>query len=297
MSRCLLLVLTALVLVAASCGGADGGGGGQEATELLKRGFSTDVDSGDIDLEIEVRVDGVEGADGPFRLELSGPFRSRGPTEMPDLDVDFEASGQGASFQGRVVLLPEYAWVEYGGETYEVGEQLWRRAQESLNSDGGPETFGEANVDPLDWVEDAETDEGEEVSGTQTTKVTGELDVGAMLRDFNRLSPDSAAIPKRTLDQIDEAIEPVDFEAWIGDDDVWRRISSEIRLRIPEEQRDDAGGLEGGRVSLDMTLDRPNEPVTIEGPSEGRPISELLRALGVPPEALLGPGFEVPEPG
>jgi hypothetical protein len=46
-----------------------------------------------------------------------------------------------------------------------------------------------------------------------------------------------------------------------------------------------------------MTLDAPNEKVTIESPGEGRPISELLRALGVPPEALLGPGFEVPEPG
>ena len=46
-----------------------------------------------------------------------------------------------------------------------------------------------------------------------------------------------------------------------------------------------------------MTLQAPNEPVSIESPGEGRPISDLLRALGVPPEALLGPGLAVPAPG
>jgi hypothetical protein len=216
---------------------------------------------------------------------------------MPDVDVELSASGQGASFEGRVLLLPGNAWIEYGGETYEVGHELWSRAQESLNPDGGRETFGQANVDPLDWIKDAGTGDTVEVSGTKRTKVTGELDVAAMLRDFNSLSPDSAAIPRRTLDQIDDSIDAVEFAAWIGDDDIWRRISSETSFTVPEEQRQGAGGIEGGRVSLDMTLAAPNKPVSIEGPRGGRPISELLRALGIPPQLLLGPGFEVPEPG
>jgi hypothetical protein len=295
--RAVALLLLAFGLIMAGCGSNDGGGGDQGANKLLERGFSTDVDSGEIRMELELEVDGVEGADGPFRLELSGPFRSRGPTEMPDVDVELSASGQGASFEGRVVLLPRNAWIEYGGETYEVGQELWARAQESLNRDGGPETFGEADVDPLDWVKDSAAVDTAEVSGTRTTQVTGELDVGSMLRDFNRLSPGSSAIPRRTLDQIDDSIDAVEFAAWIGDDDIWRRISSETRFRVPEEQREGTGGIEGGRISLDMTLAAPNEPVSIEGPGDGRPISELLRALGIPPQVLLGPGFEVPEPG
>lgn len=291
------LLLLALGLVVASCGGSDAGGGGQDANRLLERGFSTDVDSGEIRIEVELEVDGVAGGGGPFRLELSGPFRSRGPTEMPDVDVELTASGQGASFEGRVVLLPRNAWIEYGGETYEVGHELWSRAQESLDREGGPETFGQANVDPLDWIKDAETGDTVEVSGTKSTKVTGELDIAAMLRDFNSLSPDSSAIPRRMLDQVDASIGAVDFEAWIGEDGIWRRISSETRFTVPEEQREGTGGMEGGRVSLDMTLAAPNEPVSIAGPGDGRPISELLRALGIPPQVLLGPGFEVPEPG
>ena len=291
------ILLVALGLIVASCGGNDDGLGDQDANSLLERGFSTNVDSGEIRMEIEVEVDGVEGAEGPFRLELSGPFRSRGPTEMPDVDVQLSASGQGASFEGRVVLLPRNAWIECGGETYEVGHELWSRAQESLNRDGGRETFGQANVDPLDWINDAQTGDAVEVSGAKSTKVSGELDVAAMLRDFNSLSPDAAAIPRRTLDQIDDSIDAVEFAAWIGDDDIWRRISSETSFTVPEEQRQGAGGIEGGRVSLDMTLAAPNEPVSIEDLGGGRPISELLRALGIPPQVLLGPGFEVPEPG
>lgn len=296
MRRFLLLALAALALVAAGCGG-DGGGGAQEANEVLQRGFSTDVDSGEISVEMELQLEGLEGADGSFRLELSGPFRSRGPTKLPDADLDFSASGQGVNLQGGLVLLPENAWIEFGGETYEVGEELWKRAQGTLNSDGGPETFGEAKVKPLAWIEGAETAEGEQISGTETTKVTGRLDIAAMLGDFDRLSGDSTAMPRETLDQIDEAIGPVEFEAWIGDDDIWRRVSSKTNFTVPEGQRPGVGGLSGGRVSLDMTLDTPNEDVSIESPGAGRPISELLRALGVPPEALLGPGFEVPEPG
>lgn len=297
MKRLLLLLLAALVMVAAGCGGDDGGGGAEEANDLLKRGFATDVDSGEIDMAMELRLEGVEAADGAFRLELSGPFRSRGPTKVPDADLDFKATGQGLSFEGGLVLLPENAWIEFGGETYEVGEDLWSRAQESLNSDAGADTFSDANVNPLRWVKGAETSEGEEIGGAATTKVSGELDVAAMLADFSRLSPDASAIPKATLDQIEEAVGPVDFEAWIGDDDIWRRISTNVDFTVPEAQRQGVGGLSGGQVSLDMTLTAPNEDVSIDSPGAARPLDELLRNFGIAPESLLGPGFAVPKPG
>ena len=296
MKRLVLLLLAALALVAAGCGGEDGGGA-EEANDLLKRGFATDVDSGEIDMAMELRLEGIEAAEGAFRLELSGPFRSRGPTQVPDADLDFKATGQGLSFEGGLVMLPENAWIEFGGETYEVGEELWTRTQESLNSGGGPDTFSDANVNPLRWVEGAETSEGEEIGGAATTKVTGELDVAAMLGDFSRLSPDSSAIPQATLNQVEEAIGPVDFEAWIGDDDIWRRVSTSVDFTVPEAQRQGAGGLSGGQVSLDMTLTAPNEEVSIESPGAARPLDELLRNFGIAPESLLGPGFAVPEPG
>jgi hypothetical protein len=290
-------VLAALALAGAGCGGDDGGSGG-DAENLLKRGFATDVDTGVVTLDGELELRGVEGVDGPFKLTLEGPFRSRGPTEMPDLDLDYRASGSGQTFSGNVVMTRENVWVEFQGETYELGEELWDRllAGYREQQQGQPQTFKDAGVDPLDWIEDAQTDGEEDVGGTPTRKVTGKLAIGAFLRDVNKVST-GQRLPESTLREIDEVVDDVDFEAWIGEDDIWRRIAAEAEFEVPEEDRDSLGGLEGGRLSLDMELAEPNEPVEIEGPAEARPIDELLQQLGIPPEALLGPGFAAPTPG
>jgi hypothetical protein len=292
-------LVAVLALALAGCGDDDGGGGsGGDAEALLKRGFATDVDTGVAKFAMELEVRGVQGLDGPLRLELDGPFRAApSPTEMPDLDMDFEASGAGQTFTGHVIVTRENGWVEFRGETYEVGEELWARVIEFLrrSNQGRPNTFGDAGVDPLDWVDDAETDGEEEIGGTTTTKVTGKLDMEALLRDSSKIS--TQRLPESTLRDINDFVDDVDFEAWIGDDDIWRRLKAETEFEVPEADRDSLGGMEGGRFSLDMELADPNEPVEIEGPAEARPIDELLRELEIPPGALLGPGFVQPTPG
>jgi hypothetical protein len=291
-------VRRAALLVVLALAGCGGGGNDEEASGLLERGFSTDVDTGVLTLDAEVEVEGGP-VEGPFRLELDGPFRAAdSPTQLPDLDMAFRASGAGREYEGRAILTRQNAWVEYGGVTYEVGEQLWMGLRAALEeqSRGEPETFAEAGVDPLDWVEDAEESGDEEVGGTMTTKVTGRLDAEEMLRDFERL-PGGQPIPESALDQVDDVLDDIEFQAWIGEDGIWRRLSVDTEFRIPEEERESAGGVESVSVSMEVRLDDPNEPVEIEGPAGGRPLEELLRRLGVPPEALLGPGFAQPAPG
>jgi hypothetical protein len=292
--RAALGLLAAAALV--GCG-ADGGND-EAATELLERGFATDVDTGVFTLDAEVELDGGP-VDGPFRLELEGPFRAGGdPTEIPDFDMTFRASGAGREYEGRAIVTRENAWVEFEGETYEVGEDLWPDLLVAVEQadPGRPRTLDEAGVDPLDWLDDVEEEGQERVGGVQATKVSGTVEVEEVVRDFNRLAG-REGIPERVVDQVDEVVDDVEFQTWIDENDVWRRITGETEFSVPEEERDSAGGLEGGSVSLDMALEDPNEPVTIEGPAEARPIDELLRSLGIPPEQLLGPGFETPTPG
>jgi hypothetical protein len=290
--RAALIALLAL----AGCGG----GNDEEASGLLERGFSTDVRSGVASVDAELELDGIEGFEGPLRLTLDGPFEVAGgdPTDLPNLDMDFRASGAGQEFAGRVVLTRENAWVEYGGSTYEVGEELWAQLRQTLDEQtrGQPETFAEAGLDPLDWVDGAEVEGEEQVSGVRATKVRGTLDVEAFLRDSNELSG-GQRVPESTLRDVEDVIDDVEFEAWIGSDDIWRRVATEAAFEVPEEERDSVGGLEGGRLSLEVELDDPNEPVDIDEPPDARPLEELLRRLGVPPEALLGPGFAQPAPG
>jgi hypothetical protein len=290
----------ALVAVAALAAAGCGGGNDEEASGLLERGFSTDVRSGVASVDAELQVEGVEGFDGPLRLRLEGPFEvtSDDPTDLPDLDMDFRASGPAQDFAGRVVLTRENAWVEYGGTTYEVGEELWMRARQALEeqSEGQPKSFAEAGVDPLDWVDDAEREGEEQVSGVETTKVSGTLDMEAVLRDSNRLAG-RQRLPESALREVEDVVDDVEFEAWIGADEIWRRLVTATEFQVPEEERDSVGGLEGGSVSIEVELSRPNEPVRIEEPADARPLDELLRRLGIPPQLLLGPGFSSPAPG
>jgi hypothetical protein len=292
MKRLALIALLAL----AGCGGDDDAGT-ESARALLERGFATDVDSGVITLDARVDLEGGP-VEGPLRLELEGPFRSGGgPTKMPDLDLTFLAAGAGQEFEGGVIATRENGWVEYDGQAYEFGEELWSGWVETLENPpaGEPETFAEAGVDPLDWVTDVEEAGQEDVGGAPTTKVTGRLDAERMLRDFNRLPGE--ALSEDEVETANEVLGEVEFEAWIGEDDIWRRVSVETDFDVPEAERDAFDGLRGGSLSLDIGLDDPNEPVEIEAPAEARPIDELLRRLGVAPELLLGPGFAQPAPG
>ena len=290
MRRAALIALVAL----AGCGG---GGSPEEARDLIDRGFATDVRSGVFSASAEFQLSGLGALAGPLRLSLEGPFEGGSSTTLPAMDLKVRVSGMGQSFAGRLVMTRDNAWVEYEDTTYEAGEALWADLQRAIETQGDePMTLAELGLHPHRWLDDLETEGDEEVGGDETTKVTGTLDLGVLLREANRLSPEGP-LPPGTLRQVEEAFEEVRFEAWIGDDDIWRRVSVETEFEIPEALRDSADGVAGGRLSFEMGLDDPNEPVEIEGLGDGRPADELLRRLGITPEALLGPGFAQPAPG
>jgi hypothetical protein len=287
-------LIAAAAVALAGCGG---GAGPEEARDLIDRGFATDVRSGVFSASAELRLSGLGALAGPLRLSLEGPFEGGSPATLPAMDLEVRVSGMGQRFAGRLVMTPENGWVEYDGTTYEAGEALWAELRRMIETQAGePMTLAELGLHPHRWLDDLETEGDEEVAGDDTTKVTGTVDLGVLLREGNRLSPE-APLPPGTLRQVEAAFEEVRFEAWIGDDDIWRRVSVETEFEIPEGLRESAEGVAGGRLSFEMGLDDPNEPVEIEGLGDGRPVDELLRRLGIPPEALFGPGFAQPTPG
>jgi hypothetical protein len=290
-------VRRAALIAVVALAGCGGGGSPDEARDLIDRGFATDVRSGEFSASAEIQLSGLGALAGPLRFRLEGPFQGGSSTTLPDMDLEVRASGMGQSFAGRFVMTRANAWVEYEGTTYEAGEAVRADLQRTIEARGDePMTLAEMGLHPHRWLDDLETEGGEEVAGDDTTKVTGTLDLGVLLREMNRFSPEGP-LPPATLRQVEEAFEEVRFAAWIGEDDIWRRVSVETRFEFPEELRDSAEGISGGRLSLEMRLDDPNEPVEIEGLGDGRPLDELLRRLGIPPEALLGPGFAQPAPG
>jgi hypothetical protein len=283
-----------VVVVLAGCGG---GGDPEEARDLLNRGFSTDVRSGVFSASAEFRLSGLGALAGPLRFTLEGPFDVSSASTLPAADIKARATGMGQSFSGRLVTTSENGWVQYEGTTYEAGEALWAELRRTLEQQGGgPMTLAEIGLHPNRWVEDLEMDGEEEVDGEQTSKVTGTVDLRVLMREGSRLSAEGQ-VPPGTLRLIDDMFKEVRFEAWIGEDDIWRRVSVETEFEVPEDLRESSEGVAGGELSFEIALKDPNEPVEIEGLADGRPIDELLRRFGIPPETLLGPGFAQPSPG
>jgi hypothetical protein len=290
-------VRRAALIAVVALAGCGGGGSPEEARDLLDRGFSTDVRSGVFSAEAELRLSGLGALAGPLRLTLEGPFEGGSPTALPAADLKARATGMGQRFAGRLVVTEDNGWVVYDGTTYEAGEALWAELRRTIEAQSGqPMTLADLGLHPQRWLDDLEVDGDEELDGVQTTKVTGTLDLGVALREMTRLSPEGQ-LPPGTLRLVDDMFEEVQFEAWIGEDDIWRRVSVETEFQVPDELRESSEGISGGRLSFEIALEDPNEPVEIEGLGDGRPVDELLRRFGVPPEALLGPGFAQPSPG
>lgn len=307
-----LVAALALALLLAACG--DGGSGGTSgdasAGNLLERATKQTAKSADVKLELTADLKGVDELKGPVKLNLEGPYRSNGQNAMPDLDWKVNAEAAGKNVSARLITVPDNAFVEYKGTTYEVGQQLMAKLTSQLKqSQTDPKELRSLGLDASKWIKDPEVSD-EEVDGVATKRVSGDVDVRKLLEGFNKLFarpsvsgqlPQGAATPsmsKQTIDQIVDAVDKAHVETDVGrDDGILRRNSTEISFEVPEDERAGAKGLEGGDIKFLFEQSDVNGDQQVTAPSGARPIQELLRGIGIPPELLLGPGFTTPAPG
>lgn len=282
--------LVALLAVALLGGcGSDTKSDTGSAQDVLKRAAQTPAKSADLKLAMQLQLDGVPQLKGPVKLTLAGPTRSNGPRKLPDLDWRIHVQGNNAKAALRVISTAGNAYVSYGGQTYEVGTQLVRRFM-TQSRKSSPKKI---RFDASHWLKDGEV-------GDNGHKVSGQLDVRKMLADVNRLTaklPRGHQIDKKTIDQVDDAIKDATIQFSVGDDHILRSSNFDVRFELPDELRSRARGLKGGRLKLTTRQSNVNGNQHVTAPSGARPLTELLQRFGVPPGALLGPGFSSPSPG
>ena len=288
----LLIALLALALLPLSGCGSDAGESGL-ARDALERASRSQASSADLDLTLEIELDGVEQLKDPVKVGLRGPFRSNGKGQLPDLDwrVGFDAGGRKGEL--RVITVRDNAFVEYNGTTYEVGEQLVSRFRSQTRAGPPQEEIRRLGIDGSNWLKDGTVED-------DGRKISGEVDVRGMLADLNQIIarvPQGRRVPERTIDQIDEAVKDASIEVRVGDDHILRSSRFDLSFELPDELRSRASGLEGGELKLRLEQSNVNGGQSVQAPSGARPITELLRSFGVPPEALLGAGGALQSPG
>ena len=302
----MLLALVAtltLALIGAGCGGDDGGGSSDDASALLEKAFSTQVDSGDLKLEFKAEIDGLAQLSGPLSLSLSGPFKSDGAKDIPVLDWDIVAEGAGQTFDIGLTVTDDNAFVEYQGESYEVGTELFDQFKQQYAAQQPDEqlTLKSFGLDPATWLEDPEVEDGDEIGGDATQLVTGSVDVEQVVRDLYSLTKSDAfrqqlesqgqtvpEIPEPSdedIKKITDAVDELKLEVNVDVNDVARRVSISADFTVPEGTGD--GEVKGGSLSFGYTLEEVGIDPQIEAPANAKPLSELTQQFA----PLLGGGI------
>lgn len=291
-ARFYALVLAALALLLAGCGQSDDPGA------VLDRAFKTPVTSADVSVVAEARLRGQSPQlQQPITLRLTGPYRTAAPQQLPSFDWRVTAAGAGQSVSGRLISVPDNAFVEFQGTTYEVGKALVARLNQNR---GRQQTLADFGIDPKTWIINPQTRDDEKVAGVDTTHIAGALNVGRALRDTNRILQDPRArgsigggaptptVSEPQIAEIERSVRRPSFDVFVGQDDSKiRRVVTNVDFVVPPAQQGGAG-IQGGTVKLTTELADVDGNEQVRAPVGARPLTELLQQFGLSPQSLGG---------
>jgi hypothetical protein len=255
-----------------------GTGCGAEEAEVAKSAFSKPVDRATVALDLSVKAVGQD-----MGVSLQGPYSSNGKDKLPSVDWRVKVRGAGAPpLEARVISSATNAFVEYGGQTYEVGEDKVAQFTQQANSNQQhtPVDIAAFMRKAQSWFPDTDTHQDADLDGEKVTRVTGRMDVSKALQGLMDLAkqsssadPDAAKALQATPDlaQVEKYVSDPRFTLDVAKSDgTLRRIAATMDLK---------GVPGGGTISLSLQLSDVGKPVTIQTPSSGRPIEELGQAL------------------
>jgi hypothetical protein len=289
------VALLALGLTLAACaGGSSDGGGGEDATALLDRAFAEPVPSADLDIDLQLEIEGLPGFDDPLRVSATGAYvRAEKALPKLDLDVALEAQGAGQAIQSGVLSTGDRVFMKFGGSFYEQpAEQVARTNRRLARGKGGGGSLSDLGLDARGWVLDARIDGEEEIGGVTTERVSGTLDVEAVLTDINGLVKQSAGalgaaadgarpLRPREVERLAASVEEPAFDIYVGKDDgVVRRVTLRVDVDVPEADREDIGGMTGASIRFTAQLDDVGGDQEVSAPSTARPLSDLTSQIG-----------------
>jgi hypothetical protein len=301
----LFATLAAVASIFAACGGGSDDSSNEDPQKVVENASLEGVKSGEIDLSLNVTAEGDEG--GEFDISLSGPFEAGAKTELPQLEMTAEAEGsaqgEDIDFDGKVTLLKDRGFIEYEGTPYEVDPTTYgfltsafEQAQQQQGSEADVTACQEAaeGIKFSQFADNLENEGGEDVDGTSTTKVSGDLNVDGAINALVKLTEDPACssqleaagpLPigelEEAKDELSKAIKKSHVEISVGDDDIVRKFALELAIEPPDAK--------GEKVELEMelSLSGVNEEQTFSQPDNAKPLEGLFKKLGVNPLELL----------
>lgn len=291
--RALVAALLGLSLLAAVGASACGGADERRSGALLERALARPVASADVTFELTVDAEGAPGLEEPLRLRMTGPYRGGSGRRLPSFDWDLAFSGAGQNVSAGLVSTGDNAFVTFLGNAYEVGERRVARKNRSLARAARSRprgSFEDLGLDPRGWIGRVVDEGSDDVAGTETSHLSGQVDVARMLADLGQAKArrgrgPSAADRRRLADGVTDNR----FDVWVATgDETIRRLTGEVELAAPKGRRHVPGGegplralaqAERARIELSIELANVGGNQRIQAPANARPLRELGRTF------------------
>jgi hypothetical protein len=295
-SALVLLIALLAMTVVTGCGGGSSGNAASSSTDvgqLLKDTFSGKhtMKSGRIGLALRASAQGgSSSSQGPISVNLSGPFQTQGTGKLPKLDLEATIQGAGQNLTAGVVSTGDKGFVKFQGQSYVVSDsvfQQFKQGYEQAQARAGKQqtqSLATLGIDPQRWLKNPRNEGDAQVGGTDTIRITGDVDVPKLLDDINTALgrarslgvQGSAGLPQQLTPQQREeaakAIQKLSVQIYTGKEDrTLRRMVIDLAAKAKAQTV---------AVNFDLQFTDVNEDQSISAPSGAKPFDQLLSRLG-----------------
>ena len=298
-----LAIALPIIAIVAGCGGGSSSSS-EDPEQVLDQTFNnpTKITSGKLDLSIDGSAEGQQS--GNFSATITGPFQTdpSNTTAFPQLDLAVSVSGsQGGpsiSFDGSLIATKDNAYVEYQGQTYEVGTALFKKFAQAYErsasqahaqnnqQQSASSIFKQFGVDPSTWLTNVSNEGTTDVDGQDTIHIHGDADVSRIVSDLNKIAQQAGSatqsVSPAQLDQLKSAVKSASIDVYAGTSDkLLRKLSLALTIEPPA-----SSGVTSVNVNFSVTLSDVNQPQTVSAPSGAKPLTGLLQQFGINGSAL-----------
>ena len=223
-----------------------------------------------------------------MRLEAQGPYIG-GDKQLPKVDIDLKigAAEAGQTVNSGFLSTGDRAFVKFGGEFYEQPKADVARANRELAKGGGNDRGSLRRAGPQSArMGDRRQgrgrrggrrrgDRAREREARRAQPVRGPQQAGRALRRApSAARPRARPIRSRppTSTQLADVVENPTFDIYVGkEDDVIRRVSGNLSVKVPEKDRAQVNGISGGTLRFSVELAKVNGDQVVEAPGEVAP--------------------------
>ena len=307
----LVLALIAVALIVSGCGNkASSSGGSSDAAAVSLSGqeiFDKTMAAapgiksmtGTMDMTLNVDMGPSASADPSAAMFSQGPITvsgdiagSQDPAQAEGI-LNLSLAGQAIQFGAKVI--DKQMWVNYMGTWYETPPSTTKALSDPQAQGATTDPLGalkKMGVDPSTWASEMTVVGVEQVAGVDTYHVKITVDSVKMITDLIKLSQ-SPEVSKALGDQatnlavpspsasdvaaIEQMFKSATLDIWSQTDTFYpRKMAIAAEIVPPADQ---AAGVNSLTLSMGLTYDTINEPVTVEVPTDAKPAKELEKAL------------------